>query len=53
VNLDYSFLPQVTVSEASFTLFLFVAGVFMLACAIVSALQGIAQAVAFGWAGCT
>ena len=33
------------------TLFLFVAGVVMLACAVVSALHGMAQAVAFGMGG--
>ena len=51
MNLDYSFLLQMSVSEASLTLFLFVAGVVMLACAAVSALQGMAQAVAFGMGG--
>ena len=51
MNLDYSFLLQMTVSEASLTLFLFVAGVVMLACAVVSALQGMAQAVSFGMGG--
>jgi hypothetical protein len=40
-----------TVSEASLTVFLFVAGVVMLACALVSALHGMAQAVAFGMGG--
>ena len=51
VKLDYSFLVQLTDSVASLTVFLFVAGVVMLACAVVSALQGMAQAVAFGMGG--
>ena len=53
VKLDYSFLVQMTVSEASLTVFLFVAGVVMLACAVVSALRGWPRQSRSGWEGCT
>lgn len=49
---QYSLVLRVTVSEATLALFLFVAGVVTLACAVVAALQGMAwQAVSFGAGG--
>jgi hypothetical protein len=51
-RLRYPFLVEMTASEASFALLLFVAGVTTLACSIVSAVHGLAwQAAAFGAGG--